>query len=69
MKIGDLIKVVPSHRLDGYAPAYVRRHYGEVGIIVDTKVLGGNTVWFTLIGEKIYQIPEWNVRLLSHDKT
>jgi len=43
----------------------VRRHFNEVGIIVDFQVIGGNKYWITLIGEQKYMIPEWNVRLYN----
>lgn len=67
MKIGDLIKVVPSKDVRGYAPSCVRRHFNSnnVGMIVDIKLMGGNKYWITLIGEQKYMIPEWNVRLLN----
>lgn len=67
MKIGDLIKVVPSNQVSGYAPSYVRRHYNQVGMILDFQVLGGITYYMTLINEQKYMIPDWNVRLLSND--
>ncbi len=67
MKIGDLIKVVPSNQVSGYAASYVRRHFNQVGIILDFQVIGGNKYWITLIGEQKYMIPEWNVRLISDD--
>ena len=67
MKIGDLIKVVPSKDVSGYAPSYVRRHFNQVGIIVDFQVMGGNKYLITLIGEQKYIIPEWNARLISYD--
>jgi hypothetical protein len=69
MKIGDLIKVVPSNQVSGYAPSYVRIHYNQVGMILDFKVLGGITYYITLINEQKYMISDWNVRLLSNDKT
>ena len=65
MKIGDLIKVVPSKDVSGYAASYVRRHYNQIGIIVDFQVLGGITYYITLIGEQKYMIPEHNVRLYN----
>jgi len=65
MKIGDLIKVVPSKDVRGYAASYIRRHFNQVGMIVDYKLMGGNKYWITLIGEQKYMIPEWNVRLYN----
>lgn len=69
MKVGDLIKVVPSDKVHGYTASYVRRHYKQVGIVIDFQILGGITYLLTLIDEQTHLIPEHNAKLINQNQT
>ena len=55
MKIGDLVRVMPS----------AGKPNVEVGLIINTGYLCNNLCWIILIGDQEYMVPEWNVRLYN----
>ncbi len=69
MKIGDLVRIVPSNNVSGCTARYVRPLLKKVGIIINTgKAMGhlfASEEYLVFIEEKRYLIPKPNLRLIN----
>lgn len=62
MKIGDLVRVIPSDRISGYYVIYLKSAFNKVGIVVKEEYLGlGAKHCIVLVEETLYSVPAVNL--------
>ena len=62
---GDLVRIVPNGRVNGYASLYLQRFLGHVGIVVGENgiVIKGSEIkhWDVLVEGRVILVPGMNM--------
>ena len=62
---GDLVRIVPNRRVNGYASLYLQRFLGQVGIVVGENGIqirkSGLQHWDVMVDGRVILVPGMNM--------